>query len=316
MDKLNDLEESALNETDWTTPVDIDKLDKYRKEHPICEYCGKKLSQEEIDTFGVNSVGNGCCFDCAWDDDKAEIDYGIEESALNEADGWIAFYNGNKVEITKDEAHDLWSAKQVAIKKLNVPKSKVSLVAVEPAYNESALNEEENAITVRVEDDDAYENKDLYEKLESKYNLTMKFNDFDDFGNTEVFITGTRENIKNALNELFAPNLKIGDEEINDMLVEESALKEDDSFYNELEVTSYRPTGQDEGALANMKIKSKFGELEVNLLNIDGEYRLVTPNMWRTKEEEELINNLVNEYGMQGLIDFAADYHYKKSHTN
>ena len=99
-------------------------------------------------------------------------------------------------------------------------------------------------------------------------------------------------------------------------LIKESALKEDDSFYNELEVTEYRPTGQDEGALANMTIKSKFGDLNVNLLNIDGEYKIVTPNMFRTREEEELINNLVDEYGMQGLTDFAADYYYKQTHMN
>ena len=100
----------------------------------------------------------------------------------------------------------------------------------------------------------------------------------------------------------------------NDVL-DESVLNEDDSFYNELEVTKYRPTGQDEGILANMTIKSKFGELEVNLYYLDGEYQLATPNMWRTTEQNELIDNLVNEYTMQGLIDFAADY-YKKSHMN
>jgi len=224
MNKLNDLEESALNEAKGRKLSFEEYKDLY---DPHCNLTDDELYQmwktdkDELYTDeDIEAIRK-----------EVEGFFEMDESALNEADGWIAFYNGNKVEITKDEAHDLWSAKQVAIKKLNVPKSKVSLVAVEPAYNESALNE-------------------------------------------------------------------------------------DDSFYNELEVTSYRPTGQDEGALANMKIKSKFGELEVNLLNIDGEYRLVTPNMWRTKEEEELINNLVNEYGMQGLIDFAADYHYKKSHSN
>lgn len=103
-----------------------------------------KSALEAIDT---DSFGAKLSQQMVWDWIET-CDYQIErgnrltkgefnESALNEADGWIAFYNGNKVEITKDEAHDLWSAKQVAIKKLNVPKSKVSLVAVEPAYNES-----------------------------------------------------------------------------------------------------------------------------------------------------------------------------------
>ena len=103
-----------------------------------------KSALEAIDT---DSFGAKLSQQMVWDWIET-CDYQIErgnrltkgefnESTLNEADGWIAFYNGNKVEITKDEAHDLWSAKQVAIKKLNVPKSKVSLVAVEPAYNES-----------------------------------------------------------------------------------------------------------------------------------------------------------------------------------
>jgi hypothetical protein len=48
--------------------------------------------------------------------------------------GWIAMYGGKKVEILKSEAKDLWSAKQLALKKLNVPKSKSNMMAIEPAY--------------------------------------------------------------------------------------------------------------------------------------------------------------------------------------
>lgn len=66
--------------------------------------------------------------------------YESMRKSLNEADGWIAFFGDKRVEITKDEAKDLWGAKQVAIRKLNVPKSKTSLVAVEPAYNEDNLD--------------------------------------------------------------------------------------------------------------------------------------------------------------------------------
>jgi len=60
----------------------------------------------------------------------------VVESAGDFA-GWIAFFNGKKLEITKDEAKDLWAAKQLAIKKLNVPKSKQGLLAVAPAVEES-----------------------------------------------------------------------------------------------------------------------------------------------------------------------------------
>ena len=49
--------------------------------------------------------------------------------------GWIAIFNGKKLEIRKgQDAKDLWGAKEYAIKKLNVPKSKQGLLAVEPAY--------------------------------------------------------------------------------------------------------------------------------------------------------------------------------------
>jgi len=50
--------------------------------------------------------------------------------------GWIAFYGGKKLEIKKSEAKDLWNAKQLAIQKLNVPKSKQGLLAIQPAYDD------------------------------------------------------------------------------------------------------------------------------------------------------------------------------------
>ena len=56
---------------------------------------------------------------------------------LKESDGWIAFYKDKKLEITKNDAHDLWSAKKFAISKLGIPKSKESELDIEPAYNES-----------------------------------------------------------------------------------------------------------------------------------------------------------------------------------
>ena len=61
---------------------------------------------------------------------------------LKEADGWIAIFKGKKLEITKKDAKDLYSAKQFAINKLKVPKSKQGLLAIKPAYNESTDIEE------------------------------------------------------------------------------------------------------------------------------------------------------------------------------
>lgn len=65
-----------------------------------------------------------------------------EEVELEEADGWVAIFKGKKLEITKKDAKDLWGAKQFAINKLKVPKSKQGLLAIKPAYNESTELEE------------------------------------------------------------------------------------------------------------------------------------------------------------------------------
>lgn len=50
--------------------------------------------------------------------------------------GWIAHYNGQKHEIKKHEAKDLYDAKQKAIAHFKAPKSKHGLLSVKPAYNE------------------------------------------------------------------------------------------------------------------------------------------------------------------------------------
>jgi hypothetical protein len=50
--------------------------------------------------------------------------------------GWIAIYGGKKLEIKKTEAKDLYGAKQLAIKKLKVPKSKTGLLAIDVAYDD------------------------------------------------------------------------------------------------------------------------------------------------------------------------------------
>ena len=63
--------------------------------------------------------------------------------------GWIAIFQGKKLEIKKGEAKDLWGAKQLAIKKLNVPQSKTGLLAIEPVH-ESAVNEYLTANDIKI----------------------------------------------------------------------------------------------------------------------------------------------------------------------
>ena len=50
--------------------------------------------------------------------------------------GWIAIYNGNKIEIPYAKGLGLYGAKLLAIKQLNVPKSKEGLVAIDVAYDD------------------------------------------------------------------------------------------------------------------------------------------------------------------------------------
>jgi len=67
-----------------------------------------------------------------------DVDVELRES-INEAKkfaGWIAIHGGKKLEIKKSEAKDLYAAKQLAIKKLNVPKSKQGLLAIDVAYED------------------------------------------------------------------------------------------------------------------------------------------------------------------------------------
>ena len=64
----------------------------------------------------------------------------------NEFAGWVAFYNRNRIEIDKSEAKDISQAKQIAIKRLKVPKSKVGLLAIAPGYNESMHEAKEDKL--------------------------------------------------------------------------------------------------------------------------------------------------------------------------
>jgi len=68
----------------------------------------------------------------------------LGESVVTEAGsfvGWIAIFNGKKLEIDKSEADGIYNAKLLAIKKLNVPKSKLGLLSISPAVDESIVTE-------------------------------------------------------------------------------------------------------------------------------------------------------------------------------
>ena len=69
---------------------------------------------------------------------KVSSSFPKTESVNEDMAGWIAIdHKGNKLEIKKSEAKDLYNAKLLAIKKLKVPKSKVGMLAIKPAVDES-----------------------------------------------------------------------------------------------------------------------------------------------------------------------------------
>lgn len=76
----------------------------------------------------------------------------LKESVVKEAidfAGWVAIdHKGKRLEIKKSEAKDLYNAKLLAIKKLKVPKSKESMLAIKPAYNESVNEASKEAMGI------------------------------------------------------------------------------------------------------------------------------------------------------------------------
>lgn len=78
------------------------------------------------------------------DSGKYELNAYVESTQIKESEmaGWVAIYNGKKVEIKKSEANDLYGAKMKAAKMLKVPKSKMGLLAIKPAYVESTQIQE------------------------------------------------------------------------------------------------------------------------------------------------------------------------------
>ena len=121
-------DKSGEVKTDADGNVDVDELEKY---NPIKN---KHQSNAKVAPSTEKEVSKRGLFNPF-----------KNESVVNEASdfaGWIAIdHKGNKLEIKKSEAKDLYNAKLFAIKKLKVPKSKESMLVIKPGYNESVVNE-------------------------------------------------------------------------------------------------------------------------------------------------------------------------------
>tara|TARA_R110000737_G_scaffold338211_1_gene359041 strand:+ start:5866 stop:6882 length:1017 start_codon:yes stop_codon:yes gene_type:complete len=149
---------------------------------------------------------------------------GLNESS-DEFAGWIAIdHKGTKLEIDKSEAKDLFGAKQIAIKKLKVPKSKLGLLSISPAVNESKEdinegkedklmkdfvdmdienvgNEEENIISFI---EDGGDSKKLYKALKKISRSDNMFpQEFGEYNSALAILLGS---IDESLNEARKPN--------------------------------------------------------------------------------------------------------------
>lgn len=65
----------------------------------------------------------------------------FEAGISEEVDGWVAMYNGKRLEIPNDgKVKGIAGAKAKAIKDLKVPKSKIGMLAIKPSVNEGGLS--------------------------------------------------------------------------------------------------------------------------------------------------------------------------------
>jgi hypothetical protein len=94
-----------------------------------CMECGHKFKKK----IGPRTLEVRCPKCKGYDTDLAYESSGWGKPKGKMA-GWIAIYNGKKLEIKKSEAKDLYGAKQLAIKHFKVPKSKQGLLAIDVAY--------------------------------------------------------------------------------------------------------------------------------------------------------------------------------------
>lgn len=117
-----------------TSSVKMKKVAIQRKIDKLKKQLNEAEEVEDYCDCGCD-CGKKICESCG----KPHKPENIDESKMA---GWIAIYNGKKVEIKKSEASDLYGAKMKAAKMLKVPKSKMGLLAIKPGYNEEVVSEE------------------------------------------------------------------------------------------------------------------------------------------------------------------------------
>ena len=213
--------------------------------------------------------------------------FASESTDLEEADGWIAIFKGKKLEITKKDAKDLWGAKQFAINKLKVPKSKQGLLAIKPAYNES---------------NDLEEATELEEAVKWwTVTITKKTGKLFKGQTVDVKASNSAQAIKKGLKQMKADPMTVPSGSVDAVLGESVDLEEATLPFKELEkawirtkgnqkrreklikkhnlkplISKVRPGAIKLGPLNNLKMKT--GNYTMAGLDADGELIFVTNN--------------------------------------
>jgi hypothetical protein len=160
--------------------------------------------------------------------------------------GWIAHYNGQKHEIKKHEAKDLYDAKQKAIAHFKAPKSKHGLIAVKPAYNEEVEQVEEGMMKRMATD--AEENKRLGSWKKETPWMKSKGTVTDKSGAKHTAMSTARDLARKAAQKNVKESVSITESRLADIVREaaekakkkkkEETKKSDDTFQAEPELSS------------------------------------------------------------------------------
>ena len=134
-------------DTAWDAKGEVKEGNAFGAAVVAAKEAGEDEFEVDGEKFKVEESHSDCGCGCG-----GVTEGGCNTKSVNEAidfAGWVAIdHKGKRLEIKKSEAKDLYNAKLLAIKKLKVPKSKESMLAIKPAYNESVNEASKEAMGI------------------------------------------------------------------------------------------------------------------------------------------------------------------------
>lgn len=145
----DDEKKAFFNKIDaaWDAKSEVKEGNAFGAAVVAAKEAGEDEFEVDGEKFKVEESHSDCGCGCG-----GVTEGGCNTKSVNEAidfAGWVAIdHKGKRLEIKKSEAKDLYNAKLLAIKKLKVPKSKESMLAIKPAYNESVNEASKEAMGI------------------------------------------------------------------------------------------------------------------------------------------------------------------------